>query len=98
MRIGNSYLQPYVALEESAARREAGKLKPASEPLQNTTDLIAMSSGIRFDSPLASATEARNSRVEQLAAAWREGIYRPDAKRVADKLMGWGFETGEVSQ
>jgi anti-sigma28 factor (negative regulator of flagellin synthesis) len=94
MRIGNSYSPSYIALEPSAAKQDKNKATPASEPLRNTTDLVAMSGGIRFGSPVTEATEARDSRIEQLAEAWRSGAYRPDPQRIADKLMGWGFDPG----
>jgi hypothetical protein len=94
MRIGNSYFPPVSGTEEPAGRRDAKGPRPAAESLQNTTDLIAMSSGVRFGSPLEAAQAARDIRVDQLADAWRSGAYRPDPERVASKLMAWGFNPG----
>jgi anti-sigma28 factor (negative regulator of flagellin synthesis) len=88
MRIGNSYLSPVATPAEPAGRRTS-----PSQHVESAADLIAMSSGIRLG---LSAEEAANSRVEQLAAAWRSGTYRPDAQRVADKLLTWGFDSRQV--
>ena len=87
MRIGNSYISPAVTAAEPVGRR-----KPAGQAVENSADLIAMSRGIR------SAEEAgSDNRIEQLAAAWRSGTYRPDPERIADKLLTWGFERGQES-
>jgi anti-sigma28 factor (negative regulator of flagellin synthesis) len=94
MRIGNNYLPPLSSQEEGAAPRS----KPAHQALTSTTDLVAMSNGVRFESSLQAAETAREARVRQLADSWRSGAYRPDAQRIADKLIGWGFESGEVQQ
>jgi hypothetical protein len=94
MRIGNSYLPTLNGPDEPAGRRDTKAPKPADRSLQNTTDLIAMSSGVRFGSPLEAAEAARDIRVDQLAEAWRSGAYRPDPERVASKLMAWGFHPG----
>jgi hypothetical protein len=87
MRIGNSYLSPIATPAEPAGRRTT-----PGQPIASTADLIAMSSGIRLG---LSAEEAANSHVEQLAAAWRSGTYRPDAQRIADRLLTWGFDSSQ---
>jgi anti-sigma28 factor (negative regulator of flagellin synthesis) len=84
MRIGNNYLSPVATSAEPTARRTS-----VSPPVASTADLIAMSSGIRFGSFVE---QALSSRVEELAAAWRSGNYRPDAQRIADKLLTRGFD------
>ena len=92
MRIGDNYPLPVPLSGQPTASRG----KKAHQSLQNTTDLIAMSVGMSGQFSLQAADATREARVQQLADAWRSGAYRPDPQRIADKLLGWGFDGGEV--
>ena len=92
MRIGNNYLPPSAAAEPAAPRS-----RPSNVPLQSSTDLVALSVGVRYESALQAADAAREARVRELAESWRSGTYLPDAQRIADKLIGSGFDGGEVA-
>jgi hypothetical protein len=73
---------------EQVQRRPAGTAQ-ATAP-EDTGDLLALSSGV--------ISGGGDAVVEQLAAAWRAGAFRPDAGRIAEKLLSWGFDirTGGV--
>ena len=93
MRIGNNYPPPVPPSDRPVAARG----QQAQKPLQNTTDLIAMSeatTGGPFS--LHAGDAAREARVQQLTEAWRSGAYRPDPQRIAGKLLQWGFDGGPV--
>lgn len=56
-----------------------------SSPVEDTTDLLAISSGLRV-------ARQRDILVDQLREAYRSGALRPDPGRIADRLMRWGFD------
>lgn len=58
-------------------------------PVADTSDLIAISSGV-------SLARSREVTVEGLRQAYLSGAIRPDAGRIADKLLDWGFDPGAV--
>jgi hypothetical protein len=56
-----------------------------SSPQDEINDLLALSTGVV-------TAGGRQPALDRLAAAWREGAFRPDPARIADKLMQWGFD------
>lgn len=57
--------------------------------LEETTDRLALSSAVRV-------AKQRDIEVSQLREAYRNGALRPDAERIAERMMRWGFDlTGE---
>jgi anti-sigma28 factor (negative regulator of flagellin synthesis) len=55
-----------------------------STSLEDTSDLLAISSGM--------AVATREALVEELREAYRSGALRPDPERIADRLLELGFE------
>jgi hypothetical protein len=70
---------------------DAADKRSSSGALENTTDLLALSSGLTLR--LTGAEMERDALLESISKAWAAGTFRPNPDRVASKLIGWGFDS-----
>ena len=84
MRVENT---PRITPVMEVRRRETASAVsgPDASAIHDGGDLLALSTG-------ASGLRSREAVVENLAAAWRNGAFRPDPGRIANRLIEWGFE------
>ena len=99
MRIGNTHIPPTSGVDGvgRSGRGESQVRSGARMPAEDTADLLALSAGVRLRAALESDNAGRQALVDELARAWNAGAYRPDANRLADKLLDWGFD-GDTTQ
>ena len=98
MKIGNIHLPAISAADRPPVDRRAdGSARTGPHrAIADTGDLLALSSGV---SPLAVTEPAgaeRSALIEALSKSWHSGTYRPDAARIAERLLDWGFESPEA--
>lgn len=84
MRVENTHR--IVPVVEVRRRETAGAVSgPTASAINDGGDLLALSTGM-------SGLRSREAVVENLAAAWHNGAFRPNPDRIASRLMEWGFE------
>ena len=99
MRIGNIQLPPIPGVERASVSRrvDAADRPSSSGPLENTTDLLALSSGLSLRLTGAVAEPERQALLESISKAWAAGTYRPNPDRLASKLIDWGFDQSSTA-
>jgi len=95
MRIGNIHLPAVFSADKPPGelRGESGVRHVRRAPEADTGDLLALSSGLGALIAARPESEGRQALIDTLRRAWDEGTYRPDAGRIADKLLDWGFDS-----
>jgi hypothetical protein len=94
MRIGNIHLAAVFSADKPPGdpRTGAGVRHASRAPEADTGDLLALSAGLGVLVAARPDSAERQTLIDTLTVAWNEGTYRPDAGRIADKLLDWGFD------
>lgn len=69
-------------------RQPAASRVSVNSTLEDTTDLLAISSSVRV-------ARQRDILIDGLREAYRSGALRPDSERIAERLIDWGFHPRE---
>ena len=98
MKIGNIHLPAISAADRPPGDRRAdgSGRTGAHRAIADTGDLLSLSSGIGLLAVTEPAGAERSALIDALSKAWRSGTYRPDAARIAERLLDWGFESPEA--
>ena len=98
MKIGNIQLPAISAVDRLPGdRRAEGSARTgAYRAIADTGDLLSLSSGVGLLAVTEPAGAERLALVDALSKAWHSGTYRPDAARIADRLLDWGFQSPEA--